>query len=54
MTHLKVVAAEISRVVILSQKNLEKPSHNDTEGFEITFTGGFNTEFITENKALEL
>ncbi len=35
------------RVVILSQKNLEKPSHNDTEGFEITFTGGFNTEFRT-------
>ncbi len=42
------------RVVILSQKIFEKPSHNDTEGFEITFTGGFNTEFITENKTLEL
>ncbi len=36
------------RVVILSQKYLEKASHIDTEGFKITFTGGFKIEFITE------
>ncbi len=47
------MAADLN-VVILSTKNQEKPSHNYTEGFEITFTQGFKTELITENKALEL
>jgi len=33
------------REVIFSQKNLDKPWHNDTEGFIITFIGGFRAEF---------
>jgi len=33
------------REVIFSQKNFEKPSLNDTEGFEITVIGGLRAEF---------
>jgi len=42
------------RLDILSIKNLKKRSHSSSETSFITFTGGFKTEFITENKTFGL
>lgn len=37
-----------------NKKNLEKLSHKASDAADKVFTGGFTTEFITENKTLGL